>query len=320
MEKTKINYVIDFLMIISFIVTAITGLVIFFFLPSGLKQGGYQTFLGIIKTTWSAVHDWSGIIFIILIIVHFILHWNWIISMTKNIFSNKNKELKGGQKIMKNILSILLVFVMAISLVFAAQGNIGTGQTDTGSDVIQSGQGSGEGAQTDIGLSTQNQGEETQLQNQVQVKVQSGNYMNQAGEQMQIQTGQGNEVKLQSGNVEAKTTMIMTQEQVQNKTILKTQLSNGKNAEIKVMPDTASERAVERLQLKVCNSDNNCSIELKEVGSGEQVKVTYEIKAQKEARVLGMFKTKMQVQAQIDAETGEVLQSKKPWWAFLASE
>jgi len=51
MEKLKINYLVDFLMIISFLVTAITGLIIFFFLPSGIKQGSYQTFFGIIKGT-----------------------------------------------------------------------------------------------------------------------------------------------------------------------------------------------------------------------------------------------------------------------------
>jgi hypothetical protein len=28
----------------------------------------------------------------------------------------------------------------------------------------------------------------------------------------------------------------------------------------------------------------------------------------------------MDVQAQVDAETGELLKVKKPWWAFLASE
>jgi hypothetical protein len=28
----------------------------------------------------------------------------------------------------------------------------------------------------------------------------------------------------------------------------------------------------------------------------------------------------MQVQAQVDAENGEVIQTHKPWWAFLASE
>jgi len=93
MVNPRINYVVDFLITISFIVTAITGLILFFFLPSGVKQGSYQTFLGIIKGTWSAVHDWSGIIFIILIVLHFILHWNWVVSMTKNLFKKKIGKL-----------------------------------------------------------------------------------------------------------------------------------------------------------------------------------------------------------------------------------
>ena len=29
---------------------------------------------------------------------------------------------------------------------------------------------------------------------------------------------------------------------------------------------------------------------------------------------------KMDVEAQVDAETGKVIRTKKPWWAFLASE
>ncbi len=93
MVNPRINYVVDFLMTISFIVTAITGLILFFFLPSGVKQGSYQTFLGIIKGTWSVVHDWSGIIFIILTLLHFILHWNWVVSMTKNLFKKKIGKL-----------------------------------------------------------------------------------------------------------------------------------------------------------------------------------------------------------------------------------
>ena len=218
--------------------------------------------------------------------------------------------MKGGEK-MKNILTILLIFLMSISLVLGANLEAGANL-----DSSQSGQQTGNGTQSNT--ETQNQGESSQIQNQLSVQV--GTYMNQNGVQMQIQQGEGNEIKLQSGNVEAKTTMTMTQEQVQNKTMLKVQLSNGMNAEVKVMPDTASEKAIERLRLKVCSSENNCSIELKEVGTGEQVKAAYEVQAQKEARVFALFKTQMKVQAQIDAETGEVIQAKKPWWAFLAAE
>jgi hypothetical protein len=229
---------------------------------------------------------------------------------------------------MKKVFLVLLVSLMAISLVLAANGDAGAGQqagaTDTtgagnaGSDTAaQTGQGTGNGTQTNTELQTQNQGENTQLQNQV--RVQSGSYMNQAGEQMQIQAGAGNEVKLQVGGVEAKSNMQVGSEydSVQNRTMLKTQLSNGKNAEIKVMPNTASETALAKLGAKC---EGECTIELKEVGNGEQVKAAYEIKTQKQARVLGLFKAQMQVQAQVDAETGEVIQAKKPWWAFLASE
>jgi len=67
MEKTRVNYIIDFLMALSFLVTAITGLIIFLFLPSGIRKGSTQSFLGIIKGTWSTIHDWSGIIFIVLV-------------------------------------------------------------------------------------------------------------------------------------------------------------------------------------------------------------------------------------------------------------
>jgi hypothetical protein len=137
---------------------------------------------------------------------------------------------------------------------------------------------------------------------------------------MQIQNE--NQFRLTVGEVEAKSDLQISSEydSVQNRTKLKTQLSNGKNAEVKIMPNTASGRAIERLQLKVCNTENECSLELKEVGNGEQTKLAYEVQAKKEARVLALFKTKMQVQAQINAETGEVIMSKKPWWAFLASE
>jgi len=223
---------------------------------------------------------------------------------------------------MKKIFLFILISLMTISLVLGAQGNPWTGQQGIGSTNADSNTASSEINQVGQGTAgwtqTQNSGEAGRLQNQV--RIQSGNYENSNGEEMRIQNE--NQFRLEVRGVEAKSNMQIGSEHdpVQNKTRLKTQLSNGKNAEIKVMPNTASERALERLRLKVCSSENNCSIELKEVGTGELAKLAYEVQAQKEARVFGLFKTKMQVQAQVDAETGEVIQAKKPWWSFLATE
>jgi|GEM_PF-1206430 len=220
------------------------------------------------------------------------------------------KLLKGGLQIKQNmkslniaLIAVIMLSMIAMPLAMAAQEGIhepGTGITNP--EIKEEGQGTGQGLEVNT---------------EAQVQVQTGTYMNQAGQQMQVQAGQGNEVKLQSGNVEAKTTMTMTQEKVQDKTKLQVKLSNGMNAEVKVMPNTASETALAKLGAKC---EGTCTIELKEVRTGNQVKAAYEIKTQKQAKVLGLFQAQMQVQAQVDAENGEVIQAKKPWWAFLATE
>ena len=88
-------------------------------------------------------------------------------------------------------------------------------------------------------------------------------------------------------------------------------LSNGRSAEIKIMPSTASEKAIEKL------GELGFNITLKEVGND---KIAYELVAEKQGKMLGLFKVKGKVSAEVDAETGELIKIKKPWWAFLASE
>jgi hypothetical protein len=237
---------------------------------------------------------------------------------------------------MRKIGILAIILILVASLVFAA-GTGGSGKSDlSGQPEVtgqpeESGNPEDTGAGTELTTETQNQGENTQIQTQTnnpetgeqvreQTKIQSGSLTTESGKQVQVQTQSNNKIQLKSGTATAQTSMEMTQEQTQTGTKLQVKLSNGKNAEVKVMPDTASEQALERLRLKVCSEENNCQIELKEVGQGEQVKAAYEIHAEKQAKLLGLFKTKMQVQAQVDAENGEVIQSKKPWWAFLATE
>jgi len=72
--------------------------------------------------------------------------------------------------------------------------------------------------------------------------------------------------------------------------------------------------------LRTCSEENGCSIELKEVAQGKEVKAAYELRTQRQSKVLGMFRARMQVQTQVDAENGEIIRTKKPWWAFLATE
>lgn len=94
MNKPKMNYIVDLLAFISFIITALSGLAIKFYMPSGVRQGRFQEFLGIQKGNWSEAHDIAGIVFMALVVIHFILHWKWVVCMTKSVLkldSDNNK-------------------------------------------------------------------------------------------------------------------------------------------------------------------------------------------------------------------------------------
>ncbi len=82
--------------------------------------------------------------------------------------------------------------------------------------------------------------------------------------------------------------------------------SGATEKQVKIMPNTASEIAVERL------GNLGFTIELKETGN-------YELKAEKQARLLFIFPLTAQVSANINAENGKINSINKPWWSFLAS-
>lgn len=139
------------------------------------------------------------------------------------------------------------------------------------------------------------------------------------GKIMTIEAGRsGNVIIITVNKTEANTTLELETENEsengQNKTKLKANLSNGRKAEIKIMPDTASEKAIERL------GELNFTIELKEVGKGNETQLAYELQAERHVKLLGLFKAKMQVKAEVSAENGEIIRIGKPWWAFLAVE
>jgi hypothetical protein len=92
----------------------------------------------------------------------------------------------------------------------------------------------------------------------------------------------------------------------------KYRLSNGVDFEVKIMPEVASKKAIERLRLKVCNETNNCTIELKEIGREENARLVYSLKAQERKRFLGfLWSRDIEVESEVDADSGDVISSKK---------
>lgn len=93
-KKAKINYLVDLLALLSFLGTALSSLIIYFFLPSGIRQGGQALFWGISKRDWAEFHEITGLIFIALALIHLFLHLKWIGATTRCLFRKKDPNLK----------------------------------------------------------------------------------------------------------------------------------------------------------------------------------------------------------------------------------
>lgn len=82
MNKTKINILVDILAGIVFLFSAFSGIVLKFFLPRGSGRLG-GTFLNLSREFWISLHDVFSIFLIVLVLVHLILHWKWILNIFK---------------------------------------------------------------------------------------------------------------------------------------------------------------------------------------------------------------------------------------------
>jgi hypothetical protein len=212
---------------------------------------------------------------------------------------------------MKKVLLIALFLILGAGLILAVQDNSSEKANNSSNKNY-----SAEKNQTNMGI-----GQELSEQiRERKEEIKTGDYNGSLGQLLKVKELVQNLKELRVNEVPAETDLNITAEtDAEGKTKFTTKLKNGKDLEIKIMPNTASEKALERLKLKVCSTDNNCTIQLKNIGSGETERVQYEVQIERHSKILGIFQKKMQVSADVDAETGDV-KVNKPWWAFIATE
>ena len=93
MNRTKLNYWIDVGLAVSFFTCFITGLIKW---PGLIRIIGTSAYKIIHVKNISMLHDWSGLIMGLLVIIHLALHWKWIVVVTKSMFKRGKKGDKNG--------------------------------------------------------------------------------------------------------------------------------------------------------------------------------------------------------------------------------
>lgn len=88
-SRGRFNLGINIIIGLGFLVTALSGLY-FLFVP-GNHNAADPVFL-FYRQTWDILHTWSGVVLILAAVIHFAIHWNWVIKVTRGIFSSLHRS------------------------------------------------------------------------------------------------------------------------------------------------------------------------------------------------------------------------------------
>ena len=80
------NLILNTLVGISFILTAISG-VYFMFVQN--PRWVVDPMIIFTRYTWDMLHTWSGVVMIAAATIHLIIHWRWVVNVTRKIFKTQ---------------------------------------------------------------------------------------------------------------------------------------------------------------------------------------------------------------------------------------
>jgi hypothetical protein len=125
-RQTQSNWWIDASLFTGGLLAALTG-IYFLFLPVGGYQGGRNPQYGLRvlfeRSTWDDLHTWSGVAMIAFAVVHLIIHWSWVVNMSRRIFRElitrrESLNWRGRWNLILNVIVGLSFSLAAISSVY----------------------------------------------------------------------------------------------------------------------------------------------------------------------------------------------------------
>lgn len=120
-QQTRTNWLIDATLFGSAILAAISG-IYFLFLPAGGYRGGRNPMYGVTflfdRHTWDDLHTWTGVLMIAAALIHFVIHWRWVVSIAKRIVKQMRGQCPGLNA--KGLFNVILDALVALSFLLTA--------------------------------------------------------------------------------------------------------------------------------------------------------------------------------------------------------
>ena len=106
MKRNTLNYIVDAIGFVAMAFLISTGAIMRFVLPSG--SGHTLAVWGMDRHTWGHIHFWLGSVFLVVVAVHIVLHWAWIVSVTKG-----SLESRAGGRVWLAVIATVVVLALA---------------------------------------------------------------------------------------------------------------------------------------------------------------------------------------------------------------
>jgi uncharacterized protein DUF4405 len=81
MRKPTLNFWIDSVAFVAFVLLAATGILVRYVLPAG--SGHFATLWGLDRHDWGEVHFWLAVAMLAALVLHVFFHWRWVMAMVR---------------------------------------------------------------------------------------------------------------------------------------------------------------------------------------------------------------------------------------------
>jgi hypothetical protein len=87
MRRATVNFIVDAIAFLALLCLTVTGLLLKY-APRGGGRGPGESrdWLGVSHHVWGDIHFIASVVFVVLILVHVVLHWTWIQGSVKSMF------------------------------------------------------------------------------------------------------------------------------------------------------------------------------------------------------------------------------------------
>ena len=112
MKRKNIHFIVDVLAFIAFTLMTSSGVLLRYMLPPG--SGRFSSLWGMNRHDWGDVHYWISIALFLLLTIHLLLNWQWIVAVMRG-----QKKQGSGYRAALGIVGLIALLLLALAPFFS---------------------------------------------------------------------------------------------------------------------------------------------------------------------------------------------------------